>query len=238
MDYARNVLPNDYDMARATARFMSGVYRWMLIGIALTAGMSYMVGTNEAIVMALLQNIVLFYALIFIQFGLVLWLSARIRTLSVGIATGMFLAYATLTGVTFSILFMRYTQDSIFGAFISTACGFAGLSAVGYVTKRDLGPVGTFCQMGLWGLIGYGLVSMFFPGLMGGSNGLIYSMVGVIVFAGLTAYDTQKIKAMSAWGRDGSDDGHRATIMGALTLYLDFINLFLMVLRLSGNRRR
>ena len=106
-----------------------------------------------------------------------------------------------------------------------------------FVTKKDLGPVGTFCHMGLWGLVGFSLLSIFFPSMLGGQMGMIYSLVGVVVFAGLTAYDTQKIKQSNIIGNEGTAEDHKETIIGALTLYLDFINLFLMILRLMGNRR-
>lgn len=122
----------------------------------------------------------------------------------------------------------------MFGA---TAFGFAGLSGVGYLTKRDLGPVGSFCTMGLFGLVGYGLLSMFFPSLMGGGASFVYSIVGIIVFAGLTAYDTQKIKGMNTPGNEGTDAGRKTAIFGALMLYLDFINLFLSLLRITGRRQ-
>ncbi len=136
-----------------------------------------------------------------------------------------------------SSIFLVYTGSSIAEVFGVTAFGFAGLSGVGYVTKRDLGPVGSFCMMGLFGLIGFGLLSMFFPSLMTGGGSFVFSIVGIIVFAGLTAYDTQKIKGMNAPGNEGTDAGRKKAIFGALTLYLDFINLFLSLLRLTGRRR-
>jgi hypothetical protein len=125
--------------------------------------------------------------------------------------------------------------SSISRVFGVTAFGFAGLSGVGYLTKRDLGPVGSFCPMGLFGLVGYGLLSMFFPSLMGAR--FVYSIVGIIVFAGLTAYDTQSIKAMNAPGSEGTDAARTTGIFGALQLYLDFINLFLSLLRITGRRQ-
>jgi hypothetical protein len=119
-----------------------------------------------------------------------------------------------------------------------TAFSFAGLSAFGYVTKKDLGPIGTFCHMGLWGLIGFSLLSFIFPSIMGSTAQTVYSLCGIVIFAGLTAYDTQKIKAMNVLGNEGTSEDHKETIYGALKLYLDFINLFLMILRLMGNRRK
>ena len=121
--------------------------------------------------------------------------------------------------------------------FMMTAMGFAGLSFFGFVTKRDLGPVGSFCMMGLFGLVGYGLIALFFPSLMGAQASFVYSMAGVVVFSGLTAYDTQKIKEMNVLGNEGTDEDRKEAIFGALTLYLDFVNLFLNLLRLLGKRR-
>ena len=153
-------------------------------------------------------------------------------------ATLVYLLYAGMTGLTLSVIFLVYTQESIQSAFFLTSFGFAGLSLFGYVTKRDLGPIGTFCHMGVWGLIGFGILSMFFPGMMGSTMGMVYNLCGVLIFAGLTAYDTQKIKNSNILGNEGTEEDHKETIYGALTLYLDFINLFLHLLRLMGSRRR
>ena len=142
-----------------------------------------------------------------------------------------------MTGLTLSSIFLVFTGSSIAQVFGVTAFGFAGLSGVGYLTKRDLGTVGSFCMMGLFGLVGFGLLSMFFPSLMGERASFVYSIVGIIVFAGLTAYDTQNIKGMNAAGSEETDAARRTAIFGALRLYLDFINLFLSLLRLTGRRR-
>jgi hypothetical protein len=142
-----------------------------------------------------------------------------------------------LTGLTLSSIFLLYTGSSIAQVFGVTAFGFAGLSGFGFVTKRDLGPVGSFCMMGLFGMVGFGLLSIFFPSLMTAGASFVFSIVGIIVFAGLTAYDTQRIKAMNTPGMEGTDAGRKTAIFGALTLYLDFINLFLSLLRLTGRRR-
>ncbi len=225
-------------IAEENARFMSSVYKWMSLGILLTALISYVVSNTPEMVNLLLQNRFVFILLLVAQIGAVLYLSLRIKQLSALMATVIFFLYAALTGLTFSVLFLVYTQESIQGAFIVTTCSFAGLSAFGYVTKRDLGPVGTFCHMGLWGLIGFAVLSLFFPSMLAGSLGMAYSLVGIVVFAGLTAYDTQKIKSTNIIGNEGSAEDHKEAIIGALTLYLDFINLFLMILRLMGNRRR
>ena len=164
-------------------------------------------------------------------------LQAAMKKLGAASATAIYLGYAALVGVTFSVLFLVYTRDSIAHVFLLTAGGFAGLSGFGYVTKRDLGPVGSFCMMGLFGMIGFGLVSIFFPSVMTETASKVYGIVGVVVFAGLTAYDTQKIKAMNMIGNEGTAEDHKEAIYGALRLYLDFINLFLSLLRLFGKRR-
>ena len=219
------------------AGFMTRVYQWMSIGVLLTAGVSTYIGSNEQLAMSIASNRGLFWVLIIAQFGVVIGLSAMINRMSATLALGLFALYSALTGVTLSTIFLIYTQASIQSAFFTTACGFAGLSVFGMVTKKDLGPVGTFCSMGLFGLIGYSLLSLFFPSMMGGSAGLVFSLVGLLIFAGLTAYDTQKIKLM---GQHAYSDEERSklTVIGALTLYLDFINLFLIILRFTGDRRR
>lgn len=219
------------------AGFMTKVYQWMSIGVLLTAGVSTYIGTNEQMAMTIASNRGLFWVLIIAQFAVVIGLSAMINRMSATLALGLFLLYSALTGVTFSTIFLIYTQASIQSAFFTTACGFAGLSAFGLITKKDLGPVGTFCSMGLFGLIGYALLALFFPSMMGGTAGLVFSLVGLLIFAGLTAYDTQKIKLM---GQHAYNDEERSklTVIGALTLYLDFINLFLIILRFTGDRRR
>ncbi len=218
-------------------RFMTGVYKWMTFGLALTGYIAYSLSQNEQLVMQLVTNKLLFYGMIFAQLGLVVYLSARISKMSATQATIIYLAYAALTGVTFSTIFLVYTKDSIQSVFFLTSFAFAGLSTFGFLTKRDLGPIGTFCHMGLYGIIGFSILSIFFPSMLGGQMGTIFSLVGVVVFAGLTAYDTQKIKNSNIIGNEGTAENHKETISGALTLYLDFINLFLMLLRLMGNRK-
>jgi FtsH-binding integral membrane protein len=235
-----NYATGQFDQAAIDAengRFMAKVYRWMSFGILITGFVSFYIGSQPELVYTLMANKILFYGLIIGQFGLVIWLSARIQKMSAMLASGVFLVYSALTGVTFSTIFVIYTMGSIQSAFFTTAFSFAGLSLFGQLTKRDLGPVGTFCNMGLFGLIGFSLLSWFFPSMMGPMTSKIYSLVGVIVFAGLTAYDTQKIKEMNIIGNEGTEEDHKEAISGALTLYLDFINLFLMLLRLMGDRK-
>ena len=219
------------------ARFMSRVYGWMTAGLCLTGAVAWNVSGNPELVQSIFGNRLLFWALIIAQLGAVVALSGLINRISALTATVIYFFYAGLTGLTLSSIFLVFIGSSIAQVFGVTAFSFAGLSVVGYVTKRDLGPVGSFCTMGLFGLIGFGLFSMFFPSLMTGAGSFIFSIVGIIVFAGLTAYDTQKIKNMYGAAADGIEAGRKKAIIGALTLYLDFINLFLSLLRLMGRRR-
>jgi FtsH-binding integral membrane protein len=224
-------------VAAENARFMSRVYGWMTGGLCLTGAVAWNVAGNPALVQTIFGNRLLFWGLIIAQFGAVIALSALINKINALTATLIYFLYAGLTGLTLSSIFFLYTGSSIAQAFGVTAFGFAGLSGFGYVTKRDLGPVGSFCTMGLFGMVGFAVLSMFFPSLMGEGASFVSSIVGIIVFAGLTAYDTQRIKAMNVPGSEGTDVGSKKAIFGALTLYLDFINLFLSLLRLTGRRR-
>ena len=209
----------------------------MTVGILLTGSVAMVFASDLELVYAVASNKILYWGLFIAQLGLVMWLSAGINKMNSMMATCLFLVYASLTGVTLSVISLVYTQESIASAFFTTAAGFAGLSAYGFFTKRDLGPVGNFCQMGLWGLVGFSILSIFFPSMMGTTASKVYSLVGIVVFAGLTAYDTQAIKAMALQARS-AEDHHKGAILGALKLYLDFINLFLFILRMSGSRRK
>jgi len=224
-------------IAEENARFMAKVYQWMTFGILLTGLISYYLGNDPELVNVIVGNKILFWGLIIGQLGAVIYLSRAIKKMRAITATLIFLLYACMTGATFSVLFLAYTKDSIANAFFTTAFSFAGLSLFGFVTKKDLGPVGTFCGMGLWGLIGFGLLSLFFPSMMSGTANIVYSIAGIVIFSGLTAYDTQRIKSSNIIGNEGTEEDHKEAIFGALTLYLDFINLFLSILRLTGNRR-
>lgn len=218
------------------SQFMSKVYLWMTAGITLTGVISMYIGNNEELLMTVLTNQILFWGLIIAQFALVIALGAGLRKMSAALAIGMFLLYAALNGVTLSVIFAAYTRESIQGAFYTSAFSFAGLSIFGFVTKKDLGPIGNFCTMGLFGLVGFGILSLFFPAMMGGVSGQVYSLAGILIFAGLTAYDTQKIKMMAP-RLENAEAMSKGAISGALTLYLDFMNLFLHILRMSGKRK-
>jgi FtsH-binding integral membrane protein len=196
------------------------------------------IGHNEDLASTLMMNRGLLYGTMFAQFGLVIALTALINRINSLTAAALYFAYAALTGVTLSFIFIVYTQASVAQVFGLTAFSFAGLSVFGLVTKRDLGPVGSFCMMGLWGVIGYSILAIFMPSMLGGVADQVLSAVGVVVFAGLAAYDTQKIKSISSMGYSGGEAARKGAIFGALTLYLDFINLFLFLLRLTGRRNR
>ncbi|MEJ0074223.1 MAG: Bax inhibitor-1/YccA family protein [Alphaproteobacteria bacterium] len=209
---------------------MIRVYNYMAGGVALTGVVAYF--THQMFGQALYGS-PLMYVLIFAPLALVFFLSFRINSLSASTARALFFVYAALVGASLSIIFAVYTGTSITRVFFISAAAFAGLSLWGYTTQRDLSGMGSFLMMGLIGIIIASLVNIFLR-----SSGLdwIISVIGVVVFAGLTAWDTQKIKEMYSPMDDGTVTGRKA-VMGALSLYLDFINLFLMLLRLFGDRR-
>jgi hypothetical protein len=179
-------------------------------------------------------NRIVFYGLIFAELGLVIYLSARIEKLEAKTATGLFLLYSALNGVTLSLVLMLYTATSVATTFLVTAGMFGSMAIYGYVTKKDLSSLGSFMFMGLIGIIIASLVNIFMQSSM---MSWVISGIGVIVFTGLTAYDVQRISQMGVTAMSGSEGAmKKMAILGALTLYLDFINLFLMLLRFLGNR--
>jgi len=213
--------------------FIGKVYRWMGVGLFLTAITAYFVASSESMVNMLASNSILFFGLLIAEFGLVIYLSARIQKMSAETATAAFIIYSVLNGITLSLLLLVYTGASVASTFFTTALTFSAMSAYGYFTKRDLTTMGSYLQMGLIGLIIASVINIFW------ANGTMYwiiSYVGVLLFVGLTAYDTQKIKKMETMV-EGVQVTQKMAIMGALTLYLDFINLFLMLLRILGDRK-
>jgi len=215
--------------------FIRSVYNWMAVGLALTGIVAFYVGHSESMTRIIFGNSIIFYALIIGELALVFTLSARISKLNASTATGMFLLYSLLNGVTLSFIFLVYTSSSIVSTFFICSLTFVASSIYGMVTNKDLTSMGNFMAMGLIGIIIATVVNIF---LKSSGMSMIISYVGVIVFVGLTAYDTQKLKAMAVSIPAGMDAGavRKGTIMGALTLYLDFINLFLMLLRILGDR--
>jgi uncharacterized protein len=206
------------------------VYAWMGAGLAITAFMALITLSSPALLNAVLGNKLIFYGLIIGELALVFTLSGAINRLSAATATLIFIAYATLNGITLSVVFLAYTANSITSTFVITAGMFGAMSIYGSMTKRDLTSWGSFLFMGLIGVVIASVVNIFV-----GSSAVswVVSGIGVILFTGLTAYDTWKIKEMAAQGTEE----RKPAIIGALTLYLDFINLFLMLLRFTGNRR-
>lgn len=207
------------------------VYAWMGMGLALTALTALFTISSPELLKAIVGSRLLFFGLMIGELGLVAVLSAAINRLSGTAATLIFLGYSALNGVTLSIIFLVYTADSISSTFLISAGMFGAMSAYGYLTRRDLTSWGSFLFMGLIGVLIASVVNIF---INSSAVAWITSGIGVIVFTGLTAYDTWKIKALAAQGIQG----RKPAILGALTLYLDFINLFLMLLRLLGDRRR
>jgi uncharacterized protein len=206
------------------------VYAWMGAGLAITAFMALITLSSPTILRAITGNRLLFFGLMIGELALVFTLSGAINKMSASAATLIFIAYSALNGVTLSVVALVYTADSITSTFVTTAGMFGAMSVYGYMTKRDLTSWGNFLFMGLIGVVIASVVNIFV-----GSSAVSWciSGIGVIVFTGLTAYDTWKIKEMAAHGTEG----RKPAILGALTLYLDFINLFLMLLRFTGNRR-
>jgi FtsH-binding integral membrane protein len=218
----------------ASTIFLAKVFNWMAIGLGLTGVIAFFTAST-GLAAQLIQGPV-FMVLVFAELGLVFYLSARIEKIEAGTATGLFLGYAALNGLTLSMVFLRYTGSSITATFFITAGMFGAMAVYGLVTKRDLSGFGSFLFMGLIGVIIASVVNIF---LKSSSLYWAISLIGVFVFVGLTAYDVQKIKRMGEQGimQQGEGAIQKGAIMGALALYLDFINLFLMLLRFFGGAR-
>lgn len=216
--------------------FIRSVYNWMGIGLALTGFVAYYVAHNETLLRLVYANTMVLFGLIIAELGLVFYLSARIQRIQASTATGLFLFYAFLNGVTLSWIFMVYTGASIANVFFICAATFIAASIYGMVTKRDLTAMGSFLFMGLIGIIIASVINGFF--IKSSGMQMIISYIGVLVFVGLTVYDTNKLKAMALSQPEGLDGAvvRKGAILGALSLYLDFINLFIMLLHIFGNR--
>ena len=232
---------NYYDKGQTLAQssvfavLMRNVYTWMACGLAMTALTAMIVGRNENWVYTIATS-GMYWGLLIAEVVLVIFLSARIHKMSFATAGLMFAAYAILNGVTMSFIMLVYTAESIAPAFFVTAGTFGGMSLVGYFTKKDLSVMGRTLMMALIGLIIATVVNIFWQNSMIAS---ILNYAGVIIFVGLTAYDTQKIKVMFQQVQHTgiNDQTNKLALMGSLELYLDFINLFLKILRLFGNRK-
>jgi len=221
-------------IAEASSLLMRKVYLWMTLALVITGVTAYGVATSPGILQMIFGNTVLFWGLIIAEFGLVFAISSAINRLSLTVATLLFVLYSVVNGATLSYILILYTSESVANVFFITAATFGVMSLVGYTTKTDLSSMGKILFMALIGLIIATIVNLFI-----GSSGLnmIISYVGVLIFVGLTAYDTQKIKKMLAEAPDAGEYMQKIALLGALTLYLDFINLFIYLLRILGDRK-
>ena len=217
--------------ARVTA-FLSKVYGWMFLGLLVTAGTAVLVASSPALIQTLFSNRGLFWIVMIAELGLVFYLSARVDKISPVTAGVLFMLYSATVGVTTSIIFLVYTGSSIVSAFVITGGMFGAMAVFGTLTKRSLAGVGQFMFMGLIGLIIASIVSIFW---LNDVLLFVINVVGVLVFTGLTAWDAQRLKQMAVVLPDGRVGSY--AVVGALSLYLDFINLFFFILRLLGGRR-
>jgi len=214
--------------------YLTKVYNWMAVALLITGAVAYYIAQSEAALQIILGNKIIFYGLLIGEFILVGYISKRIHKISVYNATMLFLIYALLNGLTFSIIFLIYTSSSISSTFLITAGTFGAMSAYGYFTKKDLTKLGSLAMMALIGIIIASVVNIFLQSSM---MHWIITYLGVAIFIGLTAYDTQKLKGIAQNGFDNEESMEKSAILGALTLYLDFINLFLFLLRIFGDRK-
>lgn len=231
VDSLRN---KDYAMSTAFPALMRKVFVWMTLALAITGLTAYGVATSPALLSLIFSSKVTFFGLIIAEFALVFAISGAINRLSLSTATLLFILYSVINGATLSSIFFAFSVATIGKVFFITAGTFGAMALVGYTTKTDLTSMGKLLFMALLGIIIASVVNMFV-----GSSGLdlILSYVGVLVFVGLTAYDTQKIKQMCQAAPDAGESAQKLALIGALSLYLDFINLFLYLLRIFGNNR-
>ena len=217
--------------AERISAFLWKVYGWMALGLGLTAVVAFAVVGSPELLRTLVGNRLVFFGLIIAELGLVFYLSARATRMAPGAAAGLFAVYSALNGVTLSVVLLAYTGESVATTFVVTAGMFGALALFGSTTKRSLAGAGQFFMMGLVGLILASVVGIFWQN---DALQFLISVVGVIVFTGLTAWDAQRLKQMALALPEGQLASH--AIVGALSLYLDFINLFLMLLRFTGRR--
>ena len=231
VDSLRN---KDYAMSTAFPALMRKVFVWMTLALAITGLTAYGVATSPTILSLIFSSKVTFFGLIIAEFALVFAISGAINRLSLSTATLLFILYSVINGATLSTIFFAFSVATIVKVFFITAGTFGAMALVGYTTKTDLTSMGKLLFMALLGIIIASVVNMFVA-----SSGLdlILSYVGVLVFIGLTAYDTQKIKQMCQAAPDAGESSQKLALIGALSLYLDFINLFLYLLRIFGNNR-
>ena len=233
LNYGTTTREQELSMSAAFPILMRKVYVWMTLALVITGVTAYGVATSPGLMMAIATNKLLFWGLIIAEFGLVVAISAAINKLSLTTATLLFVLYSVINGATLSFIFAIYTMSSIASVFFITAGTFAVMAVIGYTTKKDLTSMGKILFMALIGIIIATIVNIFLK-----STGLqmIVSYLGVLIFVGLTAYDSQKIKQMLLQAPDASEGAQKVALLGALTLYLDFINLFIYLLRIFGKR--
>ena len=220
-------------ISKAPAKLVNSVMGWMMLGLACTGVVSLFVTWTPGLAYALMSGFRA-YILFAIEIGLVVWLSARVHKMSASMATSVFLGYAVLNGITLSPILLIYTHSSVFSAFLISSLAFGATAAYGYTTERELSAMGSFLMIGLFGII-LASVANIFLGLSGLSFAI--SLLAVVIFAGLTAYDMQRIKANAAAAGSSSVEFRRLSIIGALSLYLNFINMFIHLVSLLGDRR-
>ena len=213
---------------------MRKVYTWMALALVITGVTAYGVANSPAILQMIVTNKILFFGILIGELALVWGVSAMIDRLSLTTATLLFVLYSVINGVTLSFIFLAYTYESVTSVFFITAGTFAAMALFGYFTKTDLSSIGRILFMALIGLIIATIVNIF---VKSSGLGMILNYVGVLIFVGLTAWDTQKIKQMLATAEDTGETAQKVALMGALSLYLDFINLFLYLLRIFGSSR-
>lgn len=227
---------NSVDFATPFVKVMRNVYAWMTLGLLMTALTAVLVASTPSIIYALASSPMLIFALFALELGMVIWMSARIHKMSATTAGILFALYAILNGVTISFIFLAYAMESIATTFLITAGTFGAMTLVGYTTKKDLSALGRTLMMLLIGLIIATIANFFVASSI---LAIILNYAGVLIFVGLTAYDTQKIKQLVEYASTTGDEEQttKLALMGSLTLYLDFINLFLYLLRIFGRRK-
>lgn len=219
----------------AQSSLMRSVYVWMTLALVITGLTAMYVAKSMTLIQLMMENSLFFWGLLLAEVGVVVYLTARIHRMAFSTATVLFILYSLLNGVTLSVLFLVYTFSSIATTFFVTAGTFGAMALFGYVTRRDLSRIGSLCIMGVIGLIIASVVNFFLHNSM---MDLVISCAGVLVFVGLTAYDAQKIKRLlTAEGMEVNETTQKIALLGAMTLYLDFINLFIYLLRLLGDRK-
>ena len=233
LNYGTTTREQELSMSAAFPILMRKVYVWMTLALVITGVTAYGVATSPSLMMAIATNKLLFWGLIIAEFGLVVAISAAINKLSLTTATLLFVLYSVINGATLSFIFAIYTMSSIASVFFITAGTFAVMAVIGYTTKKDLTSMGKILFMALIGIIIATVVNIFLK-----STGLqmIVSYLGVLIFVGLTAYDSQKIKQMLLMAPDAGEGAQKIALLGALSLYLDFVNLFIYLLRIFGRR--